>query len=55
VFGSASIEMKVEEDGQTRTAVFSGDIGPRGAPLHRDPVPNAIRLVHKSAPCRVLR
>jgi metallo-beta-lactamase family protein len=39
IFGSASIEMTIEEDGQKRVVVFSGDIGPRGAPLHKDPVP----------------
>ena len=39
IFGSASIEMKVHENGHARTIVFSGDIGPRGAPLHKDPVP----------------
>jgi metallo-beta-lactamase family protein len=39
MLGSTSIEMTVEEDGQKKVIVFSGDIGPRGAPLHRDPVP----------------
>jgi metallo-beta-lactamase family protein len=39
IFGSASIEMTVEEQGRKRVLVFSGDIGPRGAPLHRDPTP----------------
>ena len=39
VFGSSSIEMTVEENGKRRVIVFSGDIGPRGAPLHRDPTP----------------
>lgn len=39
VFGSASIEMIVEENGLEKVIVFSGDIGPRGAPLHKDPVP----------------
>jgi metallo-beta-lactamase family protein len=39
VFGSASIELTVEEDGRRKVVVFSGDIGPRGAPLHKDPVP----------------
>jgi metallo-beta-lactamase family protein len=41
VFGSASIEMTVDEQGRRRVVVFSGDIGPRGAPLHRDPTPFA--------------
>jgi metallo-beta-lactamase family protein len=39
VFGSASIEVTVDEDGRKTVIVFSGDIGPRGAPLHKDPVP----------------
>ena len=39
MLGSASIEMTIEEDGRKRVVVFSGDLGPRGAPLHRDPVP----------------
>src|SRR5262245_44595856 len=39
IFGSASIEMTVQEDGRKRVVVFSGDIGPRGAPLHKDAVP----------------
>lgn len=39
MLGSTSIEMTVEEDGRKRVIVFSGDIGPRGAPLHRDPTP----------------
>jgi metallo-beta-lactamase family protein len=39
MLGSASIEMTVEEDGKTKVIVFSGDLGPRGAPLHRDATP----------------
>src|SRR5262245_32863249 len=39
MLGSASLEMTVEENGTKRTIVFSGDLGPRGAPLHRDPTP----------------
>jgi metallo-beta-lactamase family protein len=39
MLGSASLEMTVEENGRKRVVIFSGDIGPRGAPLHRDPVP----------------
>jgi metallo-beta-lactamase family protein len=39
VLGSASLELTVEERGRKKILVFSGDIGPRGAPLHRDPVP----------------
>jgi metallo-beta-lactamase family protein len=39
MLGSGSIEMTVEEEGRKRVVVFSGDLGPRGAPLHRDPVP----------------
>jgi metallo-beta-lactamase family protein len=39
MLGSVSLEMGVEEDGKKRVVIFSGDLGPRGAPLHRDPVP----------------
>ena len=39
VLGSASLELTVEEAAGKRVVVFSGDIGPRGAALHRDPVP----------------
>src|SRR6516164_2909270 len=39
ILGSASLELTVEEAGRRKVVVFSGDIGPRGAPLHRDPVP----------------
>jgi metallo-beta-lactamase family protein len=39
MLGSASIEMTLEEDGKKKIVAFSGDLGPRGAPLHRDSVP----------------
>ncbi len=39
VLGSASLEVTVEDGGTTKVVVFSGDLGPRGAPLHRDPTP----------------
>jgi metallo-beta-lactamase family protein len=39
MLGSASIEMAIEEEGKRRVVVFSGDLGPRGSPLLRDPVP----------------
>lgn len=39
MLGSASIELTMEEEGTKKVVVFSGDLGPRGAPLHRDPVP----------------
>jgi metallo-beta-lactamase family protein len=39
IFGSASVELTIEEDGKKKVVVFSGDIGPRGAPMHKDPVP----------------
>jgi metallo-beta-lactamase family protein len=38
MLGSVSIELTVEEAGKSRRVIFSGDLGPRGAPLHRDPV-----------------
>jgi metallo-beta-lactamase family protein len=39
MLGSASIVLTVEEGGARRVVVFSGDIGPWGAPLLRDPAP----------------
>jgi metallo-beta-lactamase family protein len=39
MLGSVSIEMTVEDGGTKKVVIFSGDLGPRGAPLHRDPVP----------------
>src|SRR4030095_14676402 len=39
VIGSASIALTVPEDGTQKVVVFSGDLGPRGAPLLNDPVP----------------
>src|SRR5262245_21853134 len=37
ILGSASIELSVQENGTTRTVVFSGDLGPRDAPILKDP------------------
>src|SRR4029453_2468364 len=39
VIGSASIELTVTENGSRKVVVFSGDLGPRGAPLMKDPTP----------------
>jgi metallo-beta-lactamase family protein len=39
VIGSASVELTVSENGHKKTVVFSGDLGPRGAPLLQDPEP----------------
>jgi metallo-beta-lactamase family protein len=39
ILGSASLELTVEEHGKRTVVVFSGDLGPRGAPLHLDPAP----------------
>jgi metallo-beta-lactamase family protein len=39
ILGSVCIEMTVEEHGKKTVIVFSGDLGPRGAPLHSDPTP----------------
>jgi metallo-beta-lactamase family protein len=39
VIGSASVELTVEENSRKKIVVFSGDLGPRGAPLLNDPVP----------------
>lgn len=39
MLGSTSIQLTVTEAGRTKTVVFSGDLGPRGAPLLEDPEP----------------
>jgi metallo-beta-lactamase family protein len=39
VIGSSSIELTVHENGSKKVVVFSGDLGPRGAPLLDDPHP----------------
>lgn len=39
VIGSASIELTVNENGRKKVVVFSGDLGPRGAPLMKDSEP----------------
>src|SRR5262249_54579239 len=39
MLGSPSLEMTGEERAQKDGGGFSGDLGPRGAPLHRDPTP----------------
>lgn len=39
VIGSSSVELTVSENGHRKVIVFSGDLGPRGAPLLNDPVP----------------
>jgi metallo-beta-lactamase family protein len=39
VIGSSSVELTVKENGQQKVVVFSGDLGPRGAPLLNDPEP----------------
>jgi metallo-beta-lactamase family protein len=36
MLGSASIQIIVEEDGRQKRVVFSGDLGPKGAPILRD-------------------
>ncbi len=38
MLGSASLQLCVQEDGQTKTIVFSGDVGPQGAPILKDAV-----------------
>lgn len=37
IIGAAIVELWAEEAGATRRLVFSGDIGPRGTPILRDP------------------
>lgn len=39
MLGSASIEMTARDDGQERVLVFSGDLGPAGAPILKDAEP----------------
>jgi metallo-beta-lactamase family protein len=39
VIGSSSVELTVSENGHKKVVVFSGDLGPRGAPLLNDPEP----------------
>jgi metallo-beta-lactamase family protein len=39
ILGSASVVLDAEEQGQRRRLVFSGDIGRKGLPIIRDPVP----------------
>lgn len=37
LLGSASIQLTIQERGRASTVVFSGDLGPRGAPILKDP------------------
>lgn len=37
VFGSSMIRLTLEQDGETRTILFSGDVGRWGLPIMRDP------------------
>src|ERR1043165_128027 len=39
MLGSVSLEFTVDDGGKKKVIVFSGDLGPRGAPLHRDYTP----------------
>lgn len=43
MLGSTSVELTVQEDGRTKTVVFSGDLGPADRPVLKDfaTVPNA--------------
>lgn len=36
LLGSASIQLEVQDAGQRKVVVFSGDLGPKGAPILRD-------------------
>lgn len=37
ILGSASIQLRIDEAGRSRRLVFSGDIGPGGVPMLKDP------------------
>src|SRR6516225_2147902 len=39
MLGSVSLELTIEDERKKKVVIFSGDLGPRGAPLHRDYVP----------------
>jgi metallo-beta-lactamase family protein len=39
MLGSVSLELTIDDEGKKKVVIFSGDLGPRGAPLHRDYVP----------------
>lgn len=39
IMGSASVVLTVDDDGTERLIVFSGDVGPKGVPILRDPDP----------------
>ena len=39
ILGSAIVELWLEEGGERRKIVFSGDLGQKGAPILRDPTP----------------
>lgn len=38
MLGSASLQLSIEDEGKTKTIVFSGDVGPKGAPILEDAV-----------------
>ena len=39
ILGSASVELRAHENGGEKVLVFSGDLGPKGTPILRDPAP----------------
>ena len=39
ILGSAIVELRVADGGETRTIIFSGDLGRDGSPILRDPTP----------------
>jgi metallo-beta-lactamase family protein len=39
ILGSVSIEVTVEEEGRKKIVIFSGDLGPQGMAILKDPVP----------------
>lgn len=50
ILGSASVELKINENDGVKTLAFSGDVGPMGTPILRDPetIPHADMVLLES-------
>jgi metallo-beta-lactamase family protein len=55
MLGSARIVLRIADREPARVVVFSGDVGPRGAPILNDPaqIPTADLVVHAQKAARV--